>query len=112
MVHSDLWGPSHVTSRTGFKYYVSFVDDWIYPLTIKSETLNVVKQFVAMVTNKFGAVVGAFQSDWGGEFRPLLPYFLSLGIHFQHPCSYIHSQNGKVERKHQHIIDMVLTLLA
>lgn len=34
------------------------------------------------------------------------------GIHFQHSCPYIHAQNGTAERKHQHIFDMGLTLLA
>ena len=28
LVHSDIWGPSLVTSLGGFSYYVSFVDDF------------------------------------------------------------------------------------
>lgn len=27
LVHSNVWGPSHVTSYFGFKYFVTFVDD-------------------------------------------------------------------------------------
>lgn len=28
LVHSDLWGLSHVISMNGFRYYISFVDDF------------------------------------------------------------------------------------
>lgn len=65
-----------------------------------------------MVVCQFNNSVVKFQSDWGGEFRPLVQHFQNLGIHFQHPCPYIHTQNGRVERKHQHIVDTGLTLLA
>ena len=35
LVHSDVWGPCPVTSKPGFKYFVTFVDDysrmtWLY----------------------------------------------------------------------------------
>ena len=33
-------------------------------------------------------------------------------IEFQHPCPYTSQQNGIVERKHRHIVEMGLTLLA
>ena len=38
--------------------------------------------------------------------------FSQLGIGFRHPCPYTHEQNGKVERKHRHIVETGLTLLA
>ena len=46
LIHTHLWGPSPTTSRNGFKYYISFVDDysrytWIYPLKLKSEAFEV-----------------------------------------------------------------------
>ena len=27
LVHTDVWGPSHVTSLGGSRYYVTFIDD-------------------------------------------------------------------------------------
>lgn len=68
LMHSNLWGASHVPSRTGFKYYISFVDDftrysWIFPLHLKSEIASVVKHFVSMVKIQFGVTVSSFQSD-------------------------------------------------
>lgn len=117
LIHSDIWGPAYIPSSQGYKYYLSFVDDytrytWLYPLTLKSETTRSVKHFIAMVKSQFKIEVEKFQSDWGGEFRPLVDYFKDLGIHFQHPCPHIHAQNGKIERKHQHIVETGLTLLA
>lgn len=41
LVHSDIWGPSRIASRNGFKYFVTFVDDysrltWLYMLHDRS----------------------------------------------------------------------------
>ena len=43
LLHTDLWGPSLTLSIQGYKYYVSFVDDfirftWIFPLKTKADT--------------------------------------------------------------------------
>lgn len=53
-----------------------------------------------------------FKTDWGGEYRSLLPFLTSLGIQFRLPCPHVHQQNGKVERKHQHIVEIGLIFLA
>ena len=117
LVYSDVWGPSHVQSIEGYRYYLHFIDDftrftWIFPLKLKSECLKVFTQFNAFVERQFNLKIKCLQTDWGGEFRSLLPILSSLGIHFRHPCPFIHQQNGKAERKHQHIVETGLTLLA
>ena len=40
MVHTDIWGPSSVSSHGGSKFYVTFIDDfsrkiWVYFLKHK-----------------------------------------------------------------------------
>ena len=50
LVFIDLWGPSHLTSYSGFKYYVSFIDafpryTWIFPIKTKAETVPVFQTF-------------------------------------------------------------------
>lgn len=117
LVHSDLWGPAATPSSDGYSYYIHFVDDfsrftWIFPLHLKSEASGVVKRFLTMVNVQFSTNVQCLQTDWGGEFRPLESHLADLGIKFQHPCPHIHAQNGKAERKHQHILHTSLTLLA
>ena len=49
-IYSDVWCPSHVCSRNGFKYYVSFVDafsqySWLYPMTCKSDAFSIFLKF-------------------------------------------------------------------
>ena len=29
VVHSDVWGPSRVSSKEGFRYFVTFIDDFL-----------------------------------------------------------------------------------
>jgi hypothetical protein len=54
------------------------------------------------------------QSDWGGggEYHRLHNYFKASGIDHRLSCPHTHQQNGLVERKHRHIVDIGLSLLA
>ena len=52
------------------------------------------------------------QSDQGGEYKGLISYLTSAGIQFRHSCAYVHQQNGRSERKHRHVVETGLTLLA
>lgn len=117
LVFSDLWGPAPITSFGGFTYYVTFVDayskyTWIYFLKTKSETLQVFKHFKALVELQLHTKIKAFQSDWGGEFRPFKSYLAELGITHRLICPHTHHQNGVIERKHRHIVETGLSLLA
>ncbi|XP_048335502.2 retrovirus-related Pol polyprotein from transposon RE2 isoform X1 [Ziziphus jujuba] len=110
-------GPASVSSKEGYKYYIQFLDDysryvWIYPLKTKSEALAIFSSFHVMVERQFDKKIKVLQADWGGEFRSFLPYLSKFGIVFRHPCPYIHTQNGKVERKHRHLVELGLCLLA
>lgn len=54
VIHSDLWGPSPITSRNGYHYYVSFIDEysrftWIYLLKHKSDLYSAFKHFKAFI---------------------------------------------------------------
>lgn len=44
---------------------------------------------------------------WG-----LIPHLTKSGIQFKHCYAYVHQQNGRSERKHRHIVETGLTLLA
>uniref|UniRef100_A0A803NPY8 Integrase catalytic domain-containing protein n=1 Tax=Cannabis sativa TaxID=3483 RepID=A0A803NPY8_CANSA len=117
LIHTDLWGPSHIKSKDGYFYYIHFLDDysrytWIYPLTQKSQALDMFVKFKAMVEKQFNLPIKKVQADWGGEYRPFSTFLSDQGIHFQHPCPKTSEQNGRAERKHRHITEMGLTLLA
>ena len=117
LLHADLWGPAPITSSQGYTYYLSILDDytrytWIFPLTAKSKTLSAFIEFKNMIENCLNLKIKCLQTDWGGEFRPFVSYLSDQGIQFRHPCPYIHHQNGRIERKHRHIVETGLTLLA
>ena len=66
LIHSDLWGPSPVTSRNGYSYYVSFIDSysrysWIYVLKHKSDVAAVFRQFKSMVETQFSCKIKVLQ---------------------------------------------------
>ena len=117
ILHTDLWGPALVLSSQGYRYYVSFVDDftrftWIFPLKTKSETLPIFKIFKTQIEKQLNRSIKCLQSDWGGEFRSFVPYLHKECILLKHSCPSTHNQNGTVEMKHRHITELGLILLA
>ena len=68
--------------------------------------------FKAQAELQFGCKLKTFQTDWGGEFRSLKTYFEQNGIIHRLSCPHTSKQNGIIERKHRHIVELGLTLLA
>ena len=117
LIFTDVWGPAYVHSTTGAKYYVSFLDDyskflWLFPIKLKSDVENVFLNFQTYVEKQFDRKIKAIQSDWGGEYRRLNTYFHQNGINHRIACPHTHQQNGSIERKHRHIVEVGLSLLA
>jgi histone deacetylase 1/2 len=52
------------------------------------------------------------QTDWEGEYIKLNKFFSDIGISHRVSCPHTHQQNGTAERKHRHIVETGLTLLA
>ena len=72
-IHSDLWGPSPVTSLGGRLYYVTFTDDytrytWIQALRTKDQTLDAYKSFAAWARTQHSVKIKVLRSDRGGEY--------------------------------------------
>lgn len=74
--------------------------------------LNALKRFYKYVTTQFNTIIKADQSNFGGEFMPFTSYLKELGIIHRLTCPHTSHQNGIVERKHRHILEMGLTFLA
>ena len=62
--------------------------------------------FVAMVDRQFNQTIKIVQSDNGNEFNCLFEFFNATGMIFQHSCVGTPQQNGRVERKHKHILSV------
>ncbi|RVW46987.1 Retrovirus-related Pol polyprotein from transposon TNT 1-94 [Vitis vinifera] len=110
-IHCDLWGSYKHVSSCGARYFLTIVDDfsravWIYLLVDKTEVFRMFMSFIAMVDRQFSQTVKVVQSDNGTEFKCLLDYFSATGILFQTSCVGTPQQNGRVERKHKHILNV------
>jgi histone deacetylase 1/2 len=116
IIYSDVWGPAQ-TSVSGHQFYVSFVDaysrfTWLYLLKHKSDVFQIFLQFQQHVERLLNKKIIHVQSDWGGEYHRLNKFFADIGISHRVSCPHTHQQNGTAERKHRHIVETGLTLLA
>jgi hypothetical protein len=96
---------------------VSFIDDfskytWIYLIRHKSDVFQVFHDFQKLVERKFDKKIIIVQSDLGGEYEKLHSFFKQIGIPHQVSYPHAHQQNGSTERKHRHIVEVGLALLA
>jgi hypothetical protein len=64
------------------------------------------------VEKLFDRKILTVQSDWGGEYQKLNTFFRQTGIAHHVSCTHAHQQNRSAERKHRHIVEVGLSLLA
>jgi histone deacetylase 1/2 len=116
LIFSDVWGPAPDSIGRN-KYYVSFIDDhskfvWIYLLRYKSEVFAKFTVFKQLVERRFNRKFVSIQTDWGGEYERLNSFFKNVGISHLVSYPHAHQQNGAANRKHRHIVEVGLSLLA
>lgn len=73
VVHFDVWGPSRFPSTLGYKYYVTFIDDfsrctWVFLMKDHSELFNIFKNFCSEILTQFGKTIRILRSDNAKEF--------------------------------------------
>lgn len=79
----------------------------------RTDVQRIFPQFQAHVERLFNSKIKCVQSDWGGEYHKLHnQIFTKLDITHHMSCPHTHQQNGSAERKHRHIVEMGLALLA
>lgn len=115
LVHCDLWGPYGFRSSCGASYFLTIVDDfsrsvWVFLLFNKLEVETMFLNFVALINRQFGQKIKRVRSDNGTEFKCLNAYFQKNGIIFETSCVGTPQQNGRVERKHKHILNVARAL--
>ncbi|KAL5771289.1 hypothetical protein ACOSP7_015443 [Xanthoceras sorbifolium] len=105
LVHTDVWGPSPVSSLSGSLYYVTFIDDstrkvWVYFLKKKSEVFDTFRKWKAMVENETGLKIKRLRSDNGGEYRDsrFREFCANSGIKMEKTVPMTPQQNGVAER--------------
>jgi hypothetical protein len=90
LVRVDLWGPSHVMSKLGNRYYVMFIDDflrfsWLYTCTSKSQVLAIFINFKLKMENLLSNAIQTLQCDSGTEFKPLMNHFSQITYRVSYP---------------------------
>ncbi|GJX13618.1 ribonuclease H-like domain-containing protein [Tanacetum coccineum] len=109
---------NHVTSKDGYKYFLTVVDDfskavWVYLLKTKVDVYDCIKGFLNLIYTQFGINVKMVRSDNGTEFvnNKLSDLFTSVGIIHQNSCSYTPQRNGIMERSHRHLLNVSRSLM-
>jgi Reverse transcriptase (RNA-dependent DNA polymerase)/Integrase core domain/gag-polypeptide of LTR copia-type/GAG-pre-integrase domain len=118
LVHSDVWGNAPVTSKEGFKYFVTFIDDksratWLYLLKSKTEVFEKYQSFCKMVETQFEKKVKILRTDNGTEYvnHTFRNFLLENGTLHQTSCVGTPQQNGVSERKNRHLLEVTRALL-
>ena len=114
ILHADIWGPFSHTSILGHKFFLTLVDDfsrftWVILMKSKSETRKHLTQFISFIETQFSTKLKCLRSDNGAEFL-MQDFFLNKGIVHQRSCVETPQQNGIVERKHQHILNVARSI--
>jgi hypothetical protein len=85
---------------------------WLFPLATESEVCATFLCFKHLVETFFHTKIKSVRSDNSGEFRPLQTALNSMGTSYRLRSPQTHHQMGTVERKHRHIVETGLSLLA
>ncbi|KAL4347752.1 hypothetical protein GQ457_17G011290 [Hibiscus cannabinus] len=117
LIHIDLWGPYRVSTHSHHRYFLTIVDDcsrmtWVYLLRVKNDDVLYLKQFLTLVKTQFSSNTKIIRSDNGTEFfnSACSTLFTTLGLVHQSSCVHTPQQNGVVERKHRHLLEVARAL--
>ncbi|KAL0344878.1 UNVERIFIED_CONTAM: Retrovirus-related Pol polyprotein from transposon RE1 [Sesamum radiatum] len=117
LIHVDLWGPYRTQTYNGCNYFLTIVDDfsratWTFLLRYKTQVCHTLDMFFKMILTQFESKIQFLRSDNGTEFTNTSCHslFNSLGILHQKSCPHTPQQNGVVERKHRHILEVARAL--
>ena len=101
LIHSDVWGPSRVNTKTGSRWFVTFIDDhtrvtWVFLMKEKSEVGKIFENFHDMVQTQFQTSIQVLRTDNGREYynSTLGSYLQKHGIIHQSSCVNTPQQNG------------------
>ena len=114
LIHSDVWGPSPISTPGGSRYFVIFMDDyslynWIYLLKNRYALYQIYRDFTKMIETQFSKPIKVFRSDNAQEFKAheftSIPH--QFGIVPHSSCTSTSQKNGRAECKLRHILDVV-----
>ncbi|KAM1649269.1 hypothetical protein ACFX14_010564 [Malus domestica] len=127
IIHTDICGPFPTQTIEGYKYFITFIDDfsrycYLYLISEKSKALEVFKIYKKEVENQLELKIKIVRSDRDGEYygkyaqtgRHPGPFALCLqehGIIAQYTTPGTPEQNGVAERRNRTLMDMVRSMI-
>nr|CAE03687.2 OSJNBb0026E15.5 [Oryza sativa Japonica Group] len=119
LVHTDVCGPMSSTARGGFRYFITFTDDfsrygYVYLMRHKSEYFEKFKEFHNEVQNHLDKTIKYLRSDRGGEYLTLEfgNHLKEGGIVPQLTPPGMPQWNGVSERRNRTLLDMVRSMMS
>ena len=86
-MHSDVCGPMNISTRGGYSYFITFIDDlsrygYVYLMKHKSESFEMFKRFCNEVEKQTEKNIKTLRSDRGNEYlsSEFLTYLGENGI--------------------------------
>ena len=115
-VHSDVTGPITPVAKDGYRYAITFTDDYtstifVYFLKLKSDSTYALKQFIAD-SAPYGTMK-RLRTDNGGEYvsEEFKLILVEHGIKFELTAPYCPHQNGTAERGFRTLFEMARCML-
>ncbi|KAJ9538899.1 hypothetical protein OSB04_031632 [Centaurea solstitialis] len=113
IVHTDVCGPFSHVARGGYRYFITFTDDfsrygYVYLMRHKSESFERFEEFQNEVQNQLGRKIKFLRSDRGGEYLSdeFDNHLMECGIVSQLTPPYTPQMNGVSERRNRTLLDM------
>jgi len=117
LTHIDVWGKYEIASINGHQYYILFVDDasWYISMQFlkrKDEATQAVKNYLTHLKAR-GKIAKATRTDQGTEFvnQDLRTWCREQGIKNQTTAPYSPAQNGVAERANQMLVELACAMI-
>jgi hypothetical protein len=118
LVHTDVWGPTQVSSLGGSHFYVTFIDDatrktWVYCIRQKSDVFYTFKKWKTLVENEIGKRLKCLILENGGEYcsNDFDDYFSYHGIRRETTVPETPQENGVSERMNMTIMERARSMI-
>lgn len=119
IIHTDICGPIDPLTWDNKRYFITFLDDYthfsmVFLMERKNEAVEIIKQYVKEVENKWNNKVYTLRCDNGGEYAnvDLKQWCKFKGIVLDFTTPYTPQLNGKAERLNRTIMEKARALIA
>lgn len=118
LVHTDVCSASPDVTFDGFRYFLTFLDDFsnfvtVYLIRSKSEVADLMIQYITENTNRHNLPLSRIRCDNGGEYinNKLEDYCKQKGVILETTIRDNPEQNGKAEKLNDTLLSKARTLL-